>query len=570
MSTTASAGLIGLSEFKFLFEHAPGAYLVLLPDFTIAAASHAYLKVSLKEREQITGKNLFAVFPELPDGHSSDTVSNLRASLDYVLKNKTTHIMPIQQYNLAQPDGSFEEHYWSPLNKPVLNDKNEVIFIIHRVEDVTDFLRVKKEKTEKTEIQLQQLGMEIEIFKRSEEINRLNEELEQKVNERTAELDSVNKIVSDYKFALDESSIVAITDQKGIIKNVNDNFCKISKYSRTELIGQDHRIINSGHHSKQFIRDLWVTIANGKIWKGELKNKAKDGTIYWVDTTIVPFLDEKGKPYQYVAIRSDITQRKQGEQEILKMKAELEDKVTARTLELTQSLEREKELNEMKSRFVSIASHEFRTPLSSILSSTSLLEKYTAPENAEKRDKHFERIKISVKNLTEILEDFLSIDKLEQGKTEVKLEAIDLGELVENIKGAVEGMQKEGQVLNYKSKGEPGIISDGKILRNILLNLITNAIKYSGENKSIELETETTTEKILIKIKDYGIGIPEEEQKSLFKMFFRAKNAEIIQGTGLGLTIVKRYVELLGGTISFRSVLNKGTTFELAFPKKQP
>jgi len=393
-----------------------------------------------------------------------------------------------------------------------------------------------------------------------EQVSQLNKKLERQLQKSESQLD-------DYKHALDESSIVAITDQKGIIKYINDNFCKISKYSREELLGQDHRIINSDFHSKEFIRNLWVTIANGRIWRGELKNKAKDHSYYWVDTTIVPFLDEKNKPYQYLAIRSDITQKKLAEEQLYKSKEDLEIKVKERTLELTYAFERERELNEMKSRFVSMASHEFRTPLSAILSSSSLIEHYTTPEQAQKRQKHIDRIKGSVSNLTSILDDFLSLEKLEQGKVEIHHVKFDLKDFIDDVIDEMEGMLKrKEQKVNYVYEGHSLVYMDKKILRNIILNLFSNAIKYSPENREIHIRAEADESNITLSIRDQGMGIPLDSQKHLFEKFFRANNAMNIQGTGLGLNIVKSYVELLNGSVHFTSQEGIGTEFTVALP----
>jgi len=280
-----------------------------------------------------------------------------------------------------------------------------------------------------------------------------------------------------------------------------------------------------------------------------------DGTRFWAKIFVK--LNNEKSLAQTVAI--DITETRRAQEE-------LESKVEERTLELTQSLDREKQLGEMKSRFVSMASHEFRTPLSAILSSVSLIDRYSEPENEEKRKKHIERIKSSVQNLTDILNDFLSLDKLEQGKVEVEKELVDMKEFVEGILEEMNENLKEGQKINYDHEGENEIFQDRKIIRSIMLNLVSNAVKYSGENDEITLKTNVADHQITFTVKDQGIGIPSEEQNHMFTKFFRAKNALNIKGTGLGLTIVKRYVELLDGEISFTSSMDTGTTFIVKFP----
>ena len=260
------------------------------------------------------------------------------------------------------------------------------------------------------------------------------------------------------------------------------------------------------------------------------------------------------------AVIIDVTQQ-------VRYHEELEAKVEARTLELTASLQREQAMNEMKSRFVSIASHEFRTPLSTILSSISLVAAYAKDDQEAKRNKHIERIKTSVKTLTEILNDFLSLEKLEQGKVEIIRQPVDIPQVAADLKDDLNGLLKQGQGIIFSHQGELEITLDKKILRHVLQNLLTNAIKYSGENSDITLTTTISDGFLIITVRDEGIGIPEEEQTHLFGEFFRAKNVAGIQGTGLGLNIVKRYVELLNGIINFESRPGVGTTFTVVFPE---
>jgi PAS domain S-box-containing protein len=234
--------------------------------------------------------------------------------------------------------------------------------------------------------------------------------------------------------------------------------------------------------------------------------------------------------------------------------------------ELVTLLEREKQLNEIKSRFVSTASHELRTPLSAIASSVSLLEYYNKSGEHDKMKKHFNRIGASIKNLVGILDDYLSLDKIEQNKIEIEYVNFNLPDFGNEIIQEITGILKEDQKIHYVHKGNKEIKQEKKILRNILLNLLSNAIKYSDKNEKIFLTTEVNKNKILINVHDNGIGISESDQVNLFQTFFRANNVVNIEGSGLGLTIVKRYVELIGGVIDLKSKINEGTTVYIELP----
>lgn len=242
-----------------------------------------------------------------------------------------------------------------------------------------------------------------------------------------------------------------------------------------------------------------------------------------------------------------------------------------REKEITEkALAREKELNEMKSRFVSFASHEFRTPLATILSSTSLIERYQEPSLDKMSVKHIGRIKSNVSSLIDLLNDFLSLGKLEEGKIEYNPAEIDIVEFSDELIIAMQEMARERQKIHTEISGttEP-LFVDERLLKNILNNLLSNAIKYSLEGSDIYYRVKFNPEDVVFEVEDHGIGIPEKDQKHLFETFFRASNATQTPGTGLGLCIVKRYLQILGGTLQFTSRENEGTRFVIGVPKRE-
>jgi len=237
---------------------------------------------------------------------------------------------------------------------------------------------------------------------------------------------------------------------------------------------------------------------------------------------------------------------------------------------LHKALEKEKELSDLKSRFVSMASHEFRTPLSSILSSASLIGKYPEQDQQPQRDKHINRIKDSVRHLNSILEDLLSIGRLEEGKVQVKPRVFNYCEFLWEVVDEVKILSNRGQQIIVECEDDSEVCTDKALLRNVLLNLLSNAVKFSKDSGVVTLRAGIANEAIYFEIKDEGIGISMQDQEHLFERFFRAQNASNIQGTGLGLFIVRRYLDLIGGTISWQSELNIGTTFRVSFVPMLP
>jgi PAS domain S-box-containing protein len=361
------------------------------------------------------------------------------------------------------------------------------------------------------------------------------------------------KELADQKFALDQHAIVATTDVQGTITYVNDKFCDISKYSRQELVGQNHRILNSSHHPKEFFQQMYHTIANGQVWRDEIRNRAKDGSIYWVDTTVVPFLDAYGKPRQYMAIRADITERKLAEHEILKLTEELEQRVRERTIQL-------EEINKELEAFTYSVAHDLRAPLRHIGGFSKLLvEDFGATLDPEAR-KYLERVQEGTVKMGRLVDELLGLARV--GRQSLNLQATGLSSIVAEVVSLLDPETK-GRQIEWKIAKLPFVDCDPTLMKQVFQNLISNALKYSRPRPQtvIEIGEIHKDGEAVIFVRDNGVGFNMKYSDKLFGVFQRLHRVEDFEGTGVGLATVHRIIQKHQGRVWAEAELDRGATF---------
>lgn len=391
----------------------------------------------------------------------------------------------------------------------------------------------------------------------------------------------------EFEAIFKEASIgIIVTNSNFEIILLNRFGAELFGFTSTDLVGENISLLIPNHlkdrhhvhlahlnHEKPISRPMGIGM--------DLKAKRKDGSLFPIEISLSHFKD--GENMHYIAFVSDLTLKKKVElelilrnQQIIQLNETLEQEVEARTnalqntldklelssKELEASLEKEKELGVLKTRFVSMASHEFRTPLTSILGSATLIEKYTKAEDQPKREQHVNRIKSSVVHLTEILEEFLSAGKLEDGKLEIHPSTFSMQAFLEDI---IADFSSYPQPIALAMEVDFTWCQDSSILKKMIHNGLSNALKFSQREVVISVIRQQNS--VLLTVRDQGVGISVEDQKYLFERFFRGANAAVIQGTGLGLHLVERYMRLLGGSIRITSELGIGTQFIMQFPE---
>ncbi|HXD94403.1 MAG TPA: PAS domain-containing protein [Bacteroidia bacterium] len=586
-----------LINFQMLFEAAPGLFLILKPDepnFTILGASNAYLQATMTERNNITGRGLFEVFPDNPDDHTATGTSNLQKSLGNVLKNKAADKMAIQKYDIQRPQsegGGFEERHWSPLNSPVLNKQNEVEYIIHRVEDVTEFVLLKQKSAKEIETARTELDEKSLFIKNNRE--RINTILD--VLLKYTKLDFSEKIaISDIGDELDAIAIglntlseelVASHEAEELqiqnIKKVNHfldtilenipnmvfvkdatelRFVRFNKagekllgYSRKDLMGKNDYDFFPKEQADFFISKDRDALNNKDVTSipEELIKTAYGEK--WLHTKKIPILDEKGKPLYLLGISEDITEKKHSEEQVIKLNNQLHENVV--------QLEG---VNKELESFSYSVSHDLRAPLRAIDGYAGILEEDYGKILDEEGNRLLKNVQYNAKKMGNLIDDLLAFSRL--GKKELSKTDLNMNELVEGALYELNKSVKHTATVKIKNlhsaKGDYGLINQ------VVINLLSNAIKYSSKVKTplVEISSEKTDNELIYFVKDNGAGFDMRYANKLFGVFQRLHTMEEFEGTGVGLAIVQRIMAKHGGKVSAEGEKNKGAIFKFSLP----
>lgn len=531
--------------FETLFNHASIGIVVVDKNAVIQSVNPFGLKLFGFTRKALIGQSLDCLIP------ARFQFKHLAHHASYFKNPKSRPMGRNMELYAAKKDGSE-----FPVEIGLVNyhhdDKHEIIAFVN---DITD--------RKKDEARIKQLNNELEL-KVAERTRNLQEALAQL---EQSKLDLQKALTLQQAMLMNAGAMIITTDQNGIIQTFNPEAERELGYKAEELIG---KCTATRYLDPDFVAAKLNELADSQPMKiatpmdflqTKLKQQIpleeewiyvrKDGSKFPVQLNISPMQDNNNGFIGYVAVSINISRRKQIEQE------------------LNIALEKEKELNGLKSRFVSMASHEFRTPLSTVLSSTYLLQKYTLSEEQDKRDKHIKRIVSSVTILTDILNDFLSVGKIEEGKLQVRNSLFNIRDMILGVAREFSNIMKPLQEIRYKHTGEEEVELDITLLKHIIMNLISNAIKFSNEGNIIDIKTHHKKGQLKLSVKDQGIGISKQDQKHLSERFFRGLNAGNIQGTGLGLHLVSKYAEMMNGTVECKSELDKGSEFIITFNMNQ-
>lgn len=666
-------------DYKILFDSSPGLFLILAPDFTIITANKEYCKATLTKCEEISGRHLFEVFPDNPDDPTADGTRNLRASLEYVIKHKQPHTMAVQKYDIRKPDGEFEVRYWNPINSPLLNERNEIEFIVHHVTDVTEFVKAKQENVRKDkvndELSGQILKMESDIFLRGKEIQSLNENLEKIIEERTEKIVKNEKL---YRSLIENNdSIIALLDEKFKIFYRSPATEKITGWKDNyEVFGEPEIYVHPDDREKS-VACMKNTLQNpGEsievlfrlkhneghyIWlEGVIKNMLNDENVKgivvnlrdvtnskkseallnetgeiakvggwelipdtlkltWTDETYsiheleigkmpeledainfyspearsiitkavadcmtsgipfdleLPFITAKGREIWVRSIGKaeiagdkiirihgvflDNTALTKARNEIHKLNEELEQKVIERTSQLNSTL---KELE----AFSYTVSHDLRAPLRAICGFSKILEEDYGEKLGSDGKRKIEVINTNAKNMGILIDDLLAFSKL--GRQQVIKYTVNMNTLVNSCMVEINKIIQHNAHVKYNNLHNAKV--DAALMKQVLLNLISNAIKYSSKKDAPEIEITSAIKDDFVEfsIKDNGAGFDMKYVHKIFGIFERLHTIDEFEGTGVGLAIVDRIIKKHGGKVEAYGEVGKGAEFKFFLPK---